>query len=374
MAVYTKKWNGSAWVTAPVKKWNGSSWVDAYTYKWNGSSWVQIYPETAVTTSTTLYSGTKDTYKTSGWKGDGIARQGNGSTWGGSTSNYGYFGISSYSITGCGGISAVHSATFSGTRGGSGYYNNEQTVKFYRSAQAPSSVPSVEGNFTSTFTMPGKDTAFSGKSISMGSNGLNWMNAVGSKPYLYIYSNVAADYASFTGSCSVWVNYTYIATAAAFEGMESRARAISSTDSFTDINNTTYHVMPIYRDEVDMTLEEIIKRREDGIVQDIDPTTLNREYVPKPWSKEYSITEDREGNQILVLEVYGLGMDDEVQLSVDGVNWATMTQTIDNFCFMEGTLPPDFNKTFDWIYVRCIDKKTDTLHFTLDIEPVIILA
>ena len=56
MAVYTKKYNGSAWVTAPVKKWNGSAWVDAKVQKWTGSAWTQLYPETAVTTSKTISS------------------------------------------------------------------------------------------------------------------------------------------------------------------------------------------------------------------------------------------------------------------------------------------------------------------------------
>lgn len=29
MAVYVKKYNGSAWVDAAVKRYNGSAWVDA---------------------------------------------------------------------------------------------------------------------------------------------------------------------------------------------------------------------------------------------------------------------------------------------------------------------------------------------------------
>ena len=56
MAVYTKKYNGSSWVTAPFKKWNGSSWVDAKVMKYNGSAWVQIYPEKVVTTNKTISS------------------------------------------------------------------------------------------------------------------------------------------------------------------------------------------------------------------------------------------------------------------------------------------------------------------------------
>lgn len=35
-----KRWNGSAWVTAPVKRWNGSAWIDVTVKRWNGSVWV----------------------------------------------------------------------------------------------------------------------------------------------------------------------------------------------------------------------------------------------------------------------------------------------------------------------------------------------
>jgi len=35
-----KRWDGSAWVDAPVKRWTGSEYVDATVRRWSGSAWV----------------------------------------------------------------------------------------------------------------------------------------------------------------------------------------------------------------------------------------------------------------------------------------------------------------------------------------------
>ena len=379
MAVYTKKWNGSAWVTAPFKKWNGSSWVDAYVWKWNGSKWVQLYPDTVVSGSTnTVTSGTMNNYKSknSAWKNDSTARQGNGSTWGGSPANWGYMNISAWSYAGAGNIVSVSSASFSGTRGGSGYYNNTQTVKFYRSAIAPSSVPTtsnIAGNFNCTFAMPGSGKAFSGKGIETGTNFLNWLNAANSQPYLYIYSNVAADYASFTGTCKVSATYDYSAATALFVDEVSASSVIRATDDYNSIKNTAYHTMPIYKDEIGMPLNEIMQRREDGLVQDIDSTNVDRLAHPKPWTKNYTVEADDEGNLRAKIEVFSLGMDDEVQISMDKNKWSTMMQTDATSDYVECILPKDYNKVTDWCYIRVINKKTDELYLTVDIEPMILL-
>ena len=380
MAIYVKRWNGSAWVDGAVKRWNGSSWVDAYTYRWSGSAWVQIYPETVITVSNkTVNSGTKNNYKSknNAWKNDGIARQGNGDTWGGSPHNWGYMAISAASYTGSGSITSVTSATFSGTRGGSGYYNNDQTVKFYRSAVVPSTVPTtsnIAGQFTCAFKMPGKDTAFSGKSISMGTNGLNWLNRANSQPQLYIYSNVADDYASFTGTCSVTASYKYNAASAAFVDEASVATLITPEDDYNSIKNTSYHTMAIYNDEVDLTFDEIIKRREDGIVEDIHPDSVDRNHTPRPWTRNYSIEKDENENLRAKIEVFGLGMNDEVQISLDKNNWSLMKQTNKDYNYMECILPADYNKVTDWCYIRIINTKTDELYLTAEIEPMLMLA
>ena len=111
MAVYTKKWNGSAWVTAPVKKWNGSAWVDAKVQKWNGSAWTQLYPETAVTTSKTISSTSFNTYRDSKWLNTNTARQGVYSSYG---SCMGYLGLNAANFPGSGSITSIGSATFTG--------------------------------------------------------------------------------------------------------------------------------------------------------------------------------------------------------------------------------------------------------------------
>ena len=113
MAVYTKKWNGSAWVTAPVKKWNGSAWVDAKVSKWNGSTWVQLYPETSVTRSQTVTSKSFNTWRGSKWLATGTARQGEYGSYGACA---GYLGVNAGSFTGSGTIASISSASISGTR------------------------------------------------------------------------------------------------------------------------------------------------------------------------------------------------------------------------------------------------------------------
>lgn len=39
---FIKKYNGSAFVDAPVKKWSGSTWVEPEVKKWDGSKWVVL--------------------------------------------------------------------------------------------------------------------------------------------------------------------------------------------------------------------------------------------------------------------------------------------------------------------------------------------
>jgi hypothetical protein len=128
MAAYTKKYNGSAWVTAPVKKYNGSAWVDAKVQKYNGSSWVQLYPEASVSTTKTLTGTNLNTYRSS-WDGGSVAKQGKYSSY---AAAHGYLGVSATSLTGYGSVSSISSATFSGTRDGSGSYGRCGCIYCYR--------------------------------------------------------------------------------------------------------------------------------------------------------------------------------------------------------------------------------------------------
>lgn len=374
MAVYTKKWNGSAWVTAPFKKWNGSAWVDAYVYKWNGSSWVQIYPEPAVTVSDKVVSnGTLQTYRTtwSSWS-SGDAKQGDGSTWSGSAVNYGYCAVSATSFAGSGSISSISKAQFSGTRGDAGYYANDQTIYFYRAGVAPSSTPTgLTGNFTATTGGPGKNGAITTKTISGTTNFMNWLNAVDSKPYLYIYSTAAADYLDLD-AVKITTSYNYASAAALFidDGVAA-AFNISEEDYTMNGGQKAYHKMPIYKDEVGMTLVEIMERRENGMVEDIDPTTVD--YMPEilPWTREYKVfTDDEDGLTKFKVEAKNMRMCDEAQYSLDNVNWNTLYGTGEGE-YVQATMPSDFNKYSDFIYVRIIDKEKEMIMAELTVEPLI---
>ena len=376
MAVYSKKWNGSAWVTAPIKKWNGSAWVDAYTYKWDGSKWVQIYPETIASLSFAWQTGGNfRSWREAGYETTTSTTTAKQGPYGSYTPAYGYLDISSASIPGTKNITSIHELLLTATRGGSGSYNADKTIYFYRSADAPTSVPTLLGGaFTCTAPGVGSGTVFYNQPVNVDTNTLNWTNQVGNGKYLWIYTNDANHYLSLGPSFKFDINYSYVATTAMFVDETSPAMLLSADDDYNSVKNTAYHTMTIYNDEVDMSLAEIMQRREDGIVEEIKESNVDRLYTPKPWSRDYNVTEDREGNKLVMVEVFGMQANDVVQCSVDGVNWVQMTQFEAKFCFMYGALPPDFNTMYDWVYVRCFNAQTEELYFELDIEPTIIIA
>lgn len=374
MAVYTKKYNGSAWVTAPVKKWNGSAWVDAKVMKWTGSAWSQLYPETAVTTSKTISSTSFNTYRGSKWLNTNTARQGAYSSYG---SCMGYLGLNAANITGSGNISSIGSATFTGVRGGAGSYNNNQTLRFYRNNGAPSSTPGTPtGQFNATTGGPGSGKTMSNRAITMNSEVTNWANQVGSKPYLYIYSTSTSDYADVQTSCSITLNnYVYTAKTLSFES-EKAIPLLMTVDMYREkMNKEPYHSMTVYNDEVDMTLEEIIQRRVDGIVEDIPYDSIIQAPEIKPWTRNYEVYESNTfslNKQLFVkVEVFNMDMNDEAQYSLDGEEWFTLYGTDADSDYLIAELPKDFNKYRDFIYVRVIDKKKEIIHTELNIEPLI---
>lgn len=374
MAVYTKKYNGSAWVTAPVKKWNGSAWVDAKVMKWTGSAWSQLYPETAVTTSQTLSSTTFNTYR-SKWDNDGVAKQGVYSSY---AAAHGYLGISAGSITGSGNISSIGSATFTSTRDGSGSYNNNQTIRFHRSnvnSTSTSPVNTVTGQFTATSGGPGSGGTMN-RGISVSSETVNWMNKVNSKPYLYIYSSSTSDYLGMKTKFSISLNnFVYTAKTIAFEAKDAKPLLMTADMYKETMNKEPYHTMTIYNDEEDMTLEEIIQRRVDGIVEDIPYDAIIQAPEITPWTRNYEVYESNTlslDKQLFVkVEVFNMGMDDEAQYSLDGEEWYTLTGKDATDDYLYGELPAEFNKYRDFIHVRIIDKKKELIHNTLTIEPKI---
>lgn len=374
MTVYTKKYNGSAWVTAPVKKWNGSAWVDAKVMKWTGSAWSQLYPETAVTTSKTLSSTSFNTYRQSKWLNTNTARQGVYSSYG---SCMGYLGLNAANIAGSGSITSIGSATFTGVRGGAGSYNNNQTLRFHRNNGAPSSTPGTPtGQFNATTGGPGSGKTMSNRAITMNSEVTNWANQVGSKPYLYVYSTSSSDYADIQTSCSITLNnYVYTAKTIAFES-EKAIPLLMTADMYREtMNKEPYHSMTVYENEIDMTLEEIIQRRVDGIVEDIPYDSIIQAPEIKPWTRNYEVYESNTfslNKQLFVkVEVFNMDMNDEAQYSLDGEEWFTLYGTDVNSDYLIAELPKDFNKYRDFIYVRVIDKEKEIIHTELNIEPLI---
>ena len=365
MAVYTKKYNGSAWVDAAVKKYNGSAWVDATVKKYNGSSWVQIYPETSVSTTQSLVGGSLNTYRSS-WDNYGVAKQGKYSSY---AAAHGFLGMSSTYLPGYGSISSISSSSFTGTRDGSGYYNNNQTLYFYRSNIAPASsspVNTMTGNWTSTTGAPGSGKVMTNRPITVNSNTLNWANAVSSKPYMYIYSTATGDYAGIKTSFTLTMTYTYGAKMVTFTDKDTRALNVTPYMFKEVTGKNAYHSMLVYEDESQMSLNEIIKRREDGIVLPIDPTCAIDLPDKKPWSKEYEIKD----NTVRV-EVFDMRWDDEAQYSLDGEKWFTLYAESQTSNYLSAKLPEDFNKYRDFVYIRVIDKVKDISHLQFEIEPLI---
>lgn len=374
MAVYTKKYNGSAWVTAPVKKWNGSAWVDARVQKWTGSAWTQLYPETAVTTSKTISSTSFNTYRDSKWLNTNTARQGVYSSYG---SCMGYLGLNAANFPGSGSITSIGSATFTGVRGGAGSYNSNQTLRFHRNNGAPSSTPGTPtGQFNATTGGPGSGKTMSNRAITMSSEVVNWANQVGSKPYLYVYSTSTSDYADIQTSCSITLNnYIYTAKTIAFESEKAIPLLMTADMYKATKNREPYHSMTVYEDEVNMTLEEIIQRRVDGIVEDIPYDSIIQAPDIKPWTRNYEVYESNTlslDKQLFVkVEVFNMGMDDEAQYSLDGEEWFTLIGEDAEDDYLYGKLPSEFNKYRDFIHVRIIDKKKELIYNTLTIEPKI---
>lgn len=374
MAVYTKKYNGSAWVTAPVKKWNGSAWVDARVQKWTGSAWTQLYPETAVTTSKTISSTSFNTYRDSKWLNTNTARQGVYSSYG---SCMGYLGLNAANFPGSGSITSIGSATFTGVRGGAGSYNSNQTLRFHRNNGAPSSTPGTPtGQFNATTGGPGSGKTMSNRAITMSSEVVNWANQVGSKPYLYVYSTSTSDYADIQTSCSITLNnYIYTAKTIAFESEKAIPLLMTADMYKATKNREPYHSMTVYEDEVNMTLEEIIQRRVDGIVEDIPYDSIIQAPDIKPWTRNYEVYESNTlslDKQLFVkVEIFNMGMDDEAQYSLDGEEWFTLIGEDAEDDYLYGKLPSEFNKYRDFIHVRIIDKKKELIYNTLTIEPKI---
>ena len=403
--IQVKKYNGSAWVNGAVKKYKGSSWVDAYTYKWNGSAWVQIYPDTfvsvsnkSVTGSSTTWSYRAQIYKN--WKQED-AKQGNGghySNSGGSgdSNHYGFLNLSSDKFTGHGNVNSVSSATYSGKRGGAGNYNNNQTIKFYRGSIVPTAAGStaptsdVTGNFTcTTGSNVGNGGSISNKSISGTTNLISWMNGVGGKKQLYIYSNSASDYLSLKGASTIKATYVYRAdvitytppkASAASYSLRSPSNTYSTRTTTTSFGSGSvlkkvqstvddaYHTMVIYPEEKNMTLDEIVAYRTENNLPDISTNDILTDYVEQIVIKDIKIDSDTH-TVTTVLE--GLQDGHIPEYSIDGTNYNFMpSSTVDTYY---GDLTPEFDKNRDYVYIRVRNEKTDSIDFEYIEEPLFLV-
>jgi hypothetical protein len=340
--------------------------------KWNGSSWVQLYPETAVTRSQTLSSSTFNTWRDSKWQNTSTARQGKYSSYG---ACMGYLGVSAGSLTGTGNISSISSASFSGTRGGAGYYNNNQTLYFYRNNGAPSSTPgSVAGQFTSTTGGPGSGKAMTNRSVTVNAETKNWVNQVSSKPYLYIYATGTSDYADIKTNFSITLNYTYTAKSLLFTDPDAMPVQMTREMYKMETGKEPYFTVLAHKDEENMTLEEIIERRENGIVENISFDSILEDYQPKPWTREYEVNHNKETDSCTArIEALNMGMDDEVQYSLDKEEWTTMYNKDGNSYYHEAELPKDFNRYSDFVYIRILNKKKEEIVTETTIEPKIFI-
>ena len=377
MAIGVKKWNGSAWVNTTVKKYTSSkTWEDAYTYKKTSSGWTQIYPETYITVTNTISSTNLNTYKVTftKWTNDTTARQGNGTNYGGSAHNMGFLGVSAASWEGTKNITSITSATFSSTRGGSGSHGSNKTLYIFRSAVKPTTVPidkndgystDLTGQFT-TVAKAGSGSAFT-SDIDLGSYGINWFNQVSSKPYLYIYSNTQSDYTSINTKVSITAKYTYQAASASYTS-QARLVTLSATTPSTLIGQESQINMLIHKDEINMSFEEVMKRREEGLVEYIDPASLNTDYKPHPWTREYEIKDGK-----VRIEIMDMQWDNEAQYSIDQVNWNTLYGESQQTNYLSGDLPDDFNKNSDYVHIRVINKKTDSIECKMTIEPLFLV-
>lgn len=396
MAVGIKRYNGSAWVDAVVKKYNGSAWVEPKVYKYTSSAWEQIYPEVAISTTETITgSATTWTYRANtykNWKQED-AKQGNGSSYGGDSNNYGYLNLSSSKFAGYGNVNSLSSAYYTAVRGGSGSYNSNQTINFVRGNVTPTSSTSaspsgtISGRWYCETGGPGSGGTMSNKQMhdvdggTKPSNCLDWMNGVGGKNKLYIYKSSDVDYLSIKGASKVKATYVYMTKAAAFTGLDDTGSTIHTFSnkliscgtgtafmSPSLVNNDAYHTMILYPSEIGMTLDEIITHRTENNLADINDNSVLLDYKKQIVIKSSEYI--NETNSIKIKLEY-LSNGHVPEYSVDGYNYLPMTS--DQVDYYNGVLPDDFDKNRHFVYIRVVNTNTDSVDFEYVHEPVFLI-
>ena len=214
----------------------------------------------------------------------------------------------------------------------------------------------------------------SNRAISVNSETVNWTNQVSSKPYLYIYATGTGDYGDIKTSFSITLSYTYTARSLLFTDPDAMPIQMTREMYKMETGKDPYFTVLAHKDEENMTLEEIIKRREDGIVENISFDSVMEGYEPKPWTREYEVKHNKETDSCVArIEVLNMGMEDEVQCSLDREEWNTMYNRDGNSYYHEAELPKDFNRFSDFVYVRVLDKEKEEIVTEMTIEPKIFI-
>lgn len=353
-------WKDYCDIKGITKKTSGS-WKDAIILRRTSGKWIQIYPVVTTgsgsggsggSTSTGGYvivKGGTHRYKnnTHNWDA-GVAKQG---TWG-YGSCYGVFGINRNQFKGNGNVTKVTGAYITGYRDASGYYNNNQTIRFYRSNNSGSgSSIGYAGNFTATTGAPGANKWMIGnRTISELNNVRDFLNGVSGYNNLLIYSSAKSDYLGLK-NVSLAVKYEYKPVVAYFDNPE-KATYMSEAQLKEEAINQPYLTMLLYPEEVHMTLDEIFKRRMLLGIPDIDATTLKPvEPNDPPYSGDYKVR-----NGKLTVELSNIFDNRVAQYSLDGDNWDNLT-----FNVVTGLYEGDIVGKYQEIYIRVIDVAKDEL-------------
>lgn len=346
-------------------------WQTATVYRRQGGGWNQIYPRVATAVSNkTITCGVNVGYRNGSnrdWIFDGTARQGNYSSYG---TYYGFCDLSGSWFEGSGRIFQLDAASFSGKRNGSGNYNNNQTVYFNRTEQHPKDNPGnaygYAGQFKSTTGAPGSGGQMTNRGLLDWSeygraNCMDWMNCVNGKNWLHIGGTTSsADYMGMSNisfTASYWFNATY----RLFPAVTPRF-AISLFARVDVSPGDEYHGMLIYPGEENMSLTDIVERREIMGLDDIskDNSDLYNEMRFLPSNGDYFVRDDR-----LFIEFFNMYEDRALYYSYDNETWEPAL-----FDAGECKYVIPYDRLIDKVMLRVVNFKTDELVYeqTKDID------
>lgn len=343
-----------------IKRREGAGWGSyAYVYRREGAGWNQIYPRSVVHIDyKAAGSGNRIAFRATShnkWRFEGTARQG---YYSGVGQYEGFCDIHGSWFEGSGRLIQIDGASFSGVRNGSGYYNNNQNVYFYRSEQHPDEngahAYGRAGQFVGTTGGPGSGGHMDHRGLNNWQNIMDFVNQVNGKGWLHMGgTGKSADYLGIS-NISIILNYWYNPTFRVFSNPKPIAY-VSPEEEYKEIMEKPYHSMLIYPGEERLGIEEIYERRSILGLKDLkEDNVINvteERIIFKPSSREYSF--DR---GIFSIEMFNMYDTRVLEYSFDKVNWkpATLNPNMDRY-----ECPVTENVSI--IYLRVIDFKTDEL-------------